>query len=68
MIVLVAPRANQADLVHGLGHVGQQLADFQAGDVGGNWLVFAANFFRRIGLKIERVVMRKPASEEHEDD
>ena len=68
VVILVAGRAHQADLVHRPGHLRQQFADLQAGDVGGDGAVLAADLLRGVGLGVERVVVGKAAAEEDEDD
>src|SRR5262249_46320902 len=68
VVVVVRPGAHQGYFVHAAGHVRQQLADLQAGDVAVDLLVLAADLGRSLGLGVEAVVVRQPAAEEDEDD
>ena len=56
-------RADQANLVHRLRHLGQEVAHLEAGDVGGDLGVLAANFLNGSGLQVKGIVMRKATSE-----
>ena len=63
MVILVRAGADEADLVHRLRHLREQVADFETGDVGRNLGILAANLLHRAGLQVERVVMRQSAAE-----
>ena len=59
-------RPQHADLVDEPRGPRHQLADVHAGHAGGDRLKLAANFERRVGLGIPRLVLRRPAEEEEE--
>ena len=65
--VLVADRADNCELVGGLGQIRHRFAELDARHGSGNRLELAANLGRRIGLGIERLVMRRPAVEPDHD-
>jgi hypothetical protein len=67
VIVLVGAGADEADLVHHLRHVRQQLADLQPRHARGDAAVFAADLLHRVRLEIEGVVVRDPATKKDED-
>ncbi len=64
----VPQRADEGDLVHDAGAVGQVLADAQAGDAGGDGFVFAADLGGGGGLHVEGVVVAGAAPLVEEDD
>jgi hypothetical protein len=68
VVVLVALRADEADLVHRLCHPRDQLADVQAGDVASGSACTSRGSPRARRLHVERVVVRDAAAEEHEQD
>ena len=55
--------AQRGRLIHRLRHLREQFADLQAGHIRRNRFVLPANIFGRVGLGIEAVVMRQPATE-----
>jgi hypothetical protein len=60
-------RPHHGDLVHDLGRSRQQLAHAQAGDRRRNRADLAAHLGDRIGLRVERLVLRRRTVEEDED-
>jgi hypothetical protein len=67
VVVAVGAGADEADLVHRLRHLRQQLAHLQPRHVGVDRLVLPADVFGGLGLGVERVVLRLAAAEEDED-
>jgi hypothetical protein len=61
--IFVANGTYNREFVGGLGEIRHHLAELHAGNRGGDRLELAANLRRRIGLGIERLVMRWPAIE-----
>ena len=54
-------RADAGPFIHDARHVRQQLADLDAGHVGGNGVQDASIFLRRVGLEINEILMRRRA-------
>ncbi len=61
-------RADERDLVHDLGDLGQLLADLDAAALGGDRLVRPADALGRVRLHVEHVDVARPAALEEEDD
>ena len=60
-------RADAGPFIHDARHVWQQLADLDAGHVGGNGVQVAAIFLGRIGLEINEIlVRRRPGHVDHD--
>ena len=65
--LVVRGGADDGVLVGHFGEQGQMFANLDAGHVGIDRLEDAAHVFRGVGLHVERVLMRRPAPQEHED-
>ena len=61
-------RADDDALVHAGGHAREDLADLDAGDVGGDRLELAADFGRGVGLDVPHILVRRSAAQEDVDD
>ena len=60
--------ADDGEFVHHLGHAREELADFDAGDVGADGLVRPGDLAGGIGLEVKHVLVRRAADEVDEDD
>ena len=59
--ILVANGTNDRELVRGRGQLRNAFAELNSRNLRGDGFELAANFRRRIRLRIERLVMRRPA-------
>ena len=68
LVTLADDRADQRAAIHRPGQLGQQLADFNAGDVGKNRRELAPDFGGRIRFEVERVLVRQATRQVDHDD
>ena len=60
-------RADEGKHIGALGHVGHQLTDMRARDIGGDGPQLAANSRGGLGLEIKHVDVARPAEHPQED-